>query len=42
VGRTTALWDVSVRDDEGRLVATGRLTLSIRDRVPGAPEFGDG
>jgi 1,4-dihydroxy-2-naphthoyl-CoA hydrolase len=34
VGRTTALWDVSVEDGAGRLVATGRLTLAIRDRAP--------
>ena len=34
VGRTTALWDVRVEDDEGRLIATGRLTLAIRDAVP--------
>lgn len=31
VGRTTALWDVRVEDDEGRLIAVGRLTLAIRD-----------
>ena len=35
VGRTTALWDVRVQDDEGRLVAVGRLTLAIRDAAPG-------
>lgn len=35
VGRSTALWDVRVEDDEGRLVATGRLTLAIRDAAPG-------
>lgn len=34
VGRTTALWDVNVRDDARRLVATGRLTLAIRGRAP--------
>ena len=31
VGRTTAVWDMRVHDDEGRLVAAGRLTLVIRD-----------
>lgn len=35
VGRTTALWDVRVEDDEGRLVAVGRLTVAIRDALPG-------
>jgi len=35
IGRTTALWDVRVEDDEGRLIATGRLTLAIRDAAPG-------
>jgi uncharacterized protein (TIGR00369 family) len=31
VGRTTAVWDMRIHDDEGRLVAAGRLTLMIRD-----------
>jgi uncharacterized protein (TIGR00369 family) len=31
VGRTTAVWDMRVHDDEGRLIAVGRLTLAIRD-----------
>jgi 1,4-dihydroxy-2-naphthoyl-CoA hydrolase len=31
VGRTTAVWDMRIHDDEGRLVAAGRLTLAIRD-----------
>lgn len=35
VGRTTALWDLRVEDDEGRLVAVARLTLAIRDAAPG-------
>jgi uncharacterized protein (TIGR00369 family) len=30
VGKTTAVWDMQVHDDEGRLVAAGRLTLIIR------------
>jgi len=29
-GRTTAVWDVRVRDDQDRLVAAGRLTVIIR------------
>jgi uncharacterized protein (TIGR00369 family) len=35
VGRTTAVWDIRVADDDDRLVAVGRLTLVIRDRAPG-------
>jgi 1,4-dihydroxy-2-naphthoyl-CoA hydrolase len=31
VGRTTAVWDMRVFDDEGRLVAVSRLTLVIRE-----------
>ena len=31
VGRTTAVWSMEVRDDEGRLVAVSRLTLAIRN-----------
>ncbi len=31
VGRTTAVWDMKVHDDDGRLVAASRLTLAIRD-----------
>ena len=30
VGRSTAVWSMEVRDDEGRLVAASRLTLAIR------------
>ncbi len=33
VGRTTAVWDFRVHDDEGRLTAVGRLTVLIRDRT---------
>ena len=29
-GRTTAVWDVRVNDDQDRLVAVGRLTVIIR------------
>src|SRR5947209_1079669 len=31
VGRRTAVWDMRVHDDEGRLVAVSRLTLAIRE-----------
>jgi uncharacterized protein (TIGR00369 family) len=31
VGKTTAVWDVRVHDDEDRLIAVSRLTLVIRD-----------
>jgi 1,4-dihydroxy-2-naphthoyl-CoA hydrolase len=37
VGRTTAVWDMRVEDDDGRLVAVSRLTLAIRERPPGSP-----
>jgi uncharacterized protein (TIGR00369 family) len=33
VGKTTAVWDMKVHDDEGRLVAVSRLTLVIRDHA---------
>ncbi len=28
-GRRTAVWDMTVHDDDGRLVAVGRLTLAL-------------
>jgi uncharacterized protein (TIGR00369 family) len=34
VGKTTAVWDMKVHDDEGRLVAVSRLTVAIRDASP--------
>lgn len=37
VGKTIAVWDMRVEDDDGRMVAAGRLTLAIRNRAPGAP-----
>jgi uncharacterized protein (TIGR00369 family) len=30
-GRSVAVWDVRVEDDDGRLVAVGRLTLAVRE-----------
>jgi uncharacterized protein (TIGR00369 family) len=30
VGRSTAVWNMEVRDDQDRLVAVSRLTLAIR------------
>jgi uncharacterized protein (TIGR00369 family) len=30
VGKTTAVWDMKVHDDDGNLVAVSRLTLVIR------------
>lgn len=35
VGRSTAVWSMEVRDDEGRLVAASRLTLAIRPATNG-------
>jgi 1,4-dihydroxy-2-naphthoyl-CoA hydrolase len=34
-GRTTAVWSMEVRDDDGRIVAVSRLTLAVREQVPG-------
>jgi 1,4-dihydroxy-2-naphthoyl-CoA hydrolase len=31
VGRAVAVWDMHVEDDEGRLVAVGRLSVAIRE-----------
>jgi 1,4-dihydroxy-2-naphthoyl-CoA hydrolase len=31
-GRTTWVWDVDMRDEHGRLCATSRVTIAIRDR----------
>ena len=30
-GRTTWLWDVEMRDDNGKLCATSRVTIAVRD-----------
>jgi 1,4-dihydroxy-2-naphthoyl-CoA hydrolase len=30
-GRTTWIWDVDLTDDEGRLCATSRVTIAVRD-----------
>ena len=37
VGRTTAVWSMEVRDDQGRLIAVSRLTLAVRDTLPPPP-----
>lgn len=34
VGKTTAVWDMRVEDDEGRLIAVSRLSLIIRHPDP--------
>jgi 1,4-dihydroxy-2-naphthoyl-CoA hydrolase len=31
-GRTTWVWDVDMRDDHGRLCASSRVTVAVRDR----------
>jgi 1,4-dihydroxy-2-naphthoyl-CoA hydrolase len=33
-GKTTAVWDMKVHDDDGRLVAVSRLTVAIRSTSP--------
>ena len=32
-GRTTWLWDVEMRGDDGKLCATSRVTIAVRDPV---------
>jgi len=32
-GRTTWLWDIEMRDDDGKLCATSRVTIAVRDPV---------
>lgn len=34
-GRTTWVWDVDITDDEGRLCATTRMTIAVRDLPTG-------
>jgi uncharacterized protein (TIGR00369 family) len=33
-GRTTWVWDVQMRNDEGKLCATSRVTIAVRERGP--------
>src|SRR3954451_9746904 len=33
-GRTTAVWEVDMSDDEGRLCALVRITLACRQEIP--------
>ena len=33
-GRSTAVWNIEVRDDRDRLVAVARLTLAVRAHAP--------
>ena len=33
-GRTTWLWDVEMRNDDGKLCATSRVTIAVRDPDP--------
>jgi 1,4-dihydroxy-2-naphthoyl-CoA hydrolase len=32
-GRTTWLWDVEMRNDDGKLCATSRVTIAVRDPI---------
>jgi 1,4-dihydroxy-2-naphthoyl-CoA hydrolase len=34
-GRTTWVWDVTLSDDEGRVLAVSRLTIAVRDAPSG-------
>jgi 1,4-dihydroxy-2-naphthoyl-CoA hydrolase len=40
-GRTTWVWDVDMRDDEGRLCATSRVTIAVRPPADCAGSAGD-
>jgi uncharacterized protein (TIGR00369 family) len=33
-GRTTWVWDVTMHDDEGRMCATSRVTIAVREQGP--------
>ena len=33
LGRTTQVWEIKIRYEEGRMVCTSRLTLSVRTRT---------
>ena len=33
-GRTSWVWDVDMTDDQGRLVATSRVTIAVREMPP--------
>jgi uncharacterized protein (TIGR00369 family) len=35
IGDATAVWDVEVRNDDGKLVAVARVTMAVRHSVPG-------
>ncbi len=37
-GRTTWVWDVDFRDDDGRLCATTRMTMAVRPLPPGVQD----
>ena len=32
-GRTTWVWDIEMRNDEGKLCATSRVTIAVRDPI---------
>lgn len=39
LGKTTAFVDIDVKDEDGRLVATGRCVYSVKDREAGPRGF---
>ena len=39
-GRTLQLWDVTISDEAGKLVAKGRVRLAIRPRPDAGPDAG--
>lgn len=36
IGRTLATWQITVTDDDGRLICTSRLTCMLREAPPGS------
>jgi 1,4-dihydroxy-2-naphthoyl-CoA hydrolase len=36
-GRTTWVWDVEIRDDDGRVCVLTRMTVAVRDAAAGRP-----
>lgn len=34
LGRTTSVWQIEIRDEQGRLVCTSRITMAVLDSAP--------
>ncbi len=42
LGRTTQVWQIHIRDDDGKLVSASRLTLAVRVREGDSERWGPG